>query len=85
MARYALDNKQGVRQEVTAAEFEHMTGTQDTRPYVWGVYVGRLELDEVPEQYRDAVAESVAARTTFSGPYQLPAAQTLDILTGGAT
>lgn len=82
-AEYRVTDKNGVRQSVSKDEYERLVGTRDTRPYVFGVWAGRMDLDEVPEQYRDDVAVAVAARTAFSGPYQLPAAQTLDILTGG--
>ena len=84
MNRYAVDNQQGVRQEMTAEEFQRLTGTPETRRYVFYVYTGRMALADVPEALREAVKQTVAARTVFSGPYQLPAAQTLEILTGGA-
>ena len=84
MNRYAVDNQQEVRQEMTAEEFQRLTGTPETRRYVFYVYTGRMALADVPEALRTPVEQSVAARTAFSGPYQLPAAQTLEILTGGA-
>lgn len=83
MAEYRVTDKNGVRQSVNNDEYERLVGTRDTRPYVFGVWAGRMDLDEVPEQYRDDVAASVEARTAFSGPYQLPAASALEILTGG--
>lgn len=83
-AEYRVTDKNGVRQSVSKDEYERLTGTPETRRYVFYVYTGRMALADVPEALRTPVEQSVAARTAFSGPYQLPAAQTLDILTGGA-
>lgn len=84
MAEYRVTDKNGVRQSVSKDEYERLVGTRDTRPYVFGVWTGRMDLDEVPEQYRDDVAAVVEARTEYSGPCQCPAEQALKILTGGA-
>ena len=83
-AEYRVTDKNGVRQSVSKDEYERLVGTRDTRPYVFGVWAGRMALADVPEALRTPVEQSVAARTAFSGPYQLPSAQTLEILTGGA-
>lgn len=83
MNRYAVNNRQSVRQEMTAEEFQRLTGTPETRRYVFYVYTGRMTLEDVPEALRASVAQTVAERTAFSGPYQLPAATALEILTGG--
>lgn len=84
MAEYRVTDKNGVRQSVSKDEYERLVGTRDTRPYVFGVWTGRMDLDEVPEQYRDDVAAAVEARTEYSGQFQCPAEQVLEILTGGA-
>ena len=82
-AEYRVTDKNGVRQIVSKDEYERLVGTRDTRPYVFGVWAGLMVLADVPEALLTPVEQSVAARTAFSGPYQLSAEYTLNILTGG--
>lgn len=82
-AEYRVTDKNGVRQSVSKDEYERLVGTRDTRPYVFGVWAGRMALADVPEALRTPVEQSVAARTAFSGEYKLSDKTVAETLIGG--
>lgn len=84
MGRYTVKNRHGDRVLVSKEEYERLCGTRETIRYVSGVYRGGMQLEDVPEELRQTVADAVAARTEFSGEYAIPATEALNILTGGA-
>lgn len=77
MAVYEIINKAGVYEEVTHEQWLKIIGTEDNWEFAHKVYTGQMSVDDVPEQYREAVAKVVEARLEFSGEYRLPAAVAL--------
>ena len=82
MAVYEIINKDGVYEEVTHEQWLKIVGDDDTWLFAHNIYKGRATLEDVPEQYREAVAKVVEARLEFSGEYRLPAAVALAELMG---
>lgn len=73
--------------EVTEAEFRALIGDETTRPYAGKVYSGKMTIEEVPADLRQAVQAVVDAKIARFGPYserELTAKEALDIITGGA-
>lgn len=81
---YLLDEKnpRGV-EEITQEEYLVVVGLSPVREYATKVYRGRISIDDVPEEHREATQAVVDARIARLGAYQIPNAQALDIITGG--
>jgi hypothetical protein len=72
--------------ELTESEWYALLGTEETRPYANKVYRGEMDISEVPEELREAVAAVVAAKVERWGLYserELTAREALNIITGG--
>lgn len=81
---YLLDKKKprGV-EEITEEEYIAVVGLSPVREYATKVYRGRISIDDVPEEHRDATQAVVDARIARLGAYQIPDEQALNIITGG--
>lgn len=69
--RYYLVNRNSARgfDEVTEDEYKAIMGDETTRPYASKVYRGKMTMEEVPEEYREAVSTVVAAKVARWGEY----------------
>ena len=72
-----VTDKNGERVEVSLEQFTQIVGDRQVAPFALAVRKGKLSIEEVPEEHREAVAAVVAAREAFSGPYQVPATEAL--------
>ena len=71
MKHYYLANPNSLNgfEEVTETEFRAIVGDKTTQPYATPVYQGKLSINEVPEDVRDAVQAVVDAKITKFGEY----------------
>lgn len=71
MKHYYISNPSLPRgfEEVTESEFHAFVGDESTRPYAGKVYRGELSIEEVPEEFRDAVQSVVDAKIARLGVY----------------
>lgn len=56
--------------EVTEAEALELVGNESTRTYVRKVYREEMNIADVPEELRESVSASVAARIARHGEYE---------------
>ena len=56
-------------ERITESEYLAIIGDETHRPFASAVYKGEMALHEVPEKYRETVAEIVANRTARWGDY----------------
>ncbi len=89
MTRYYISDPTAERGfvELTESEWYALMGDETTSPYAGKVYRGEMDISEVPEELREAVAAVVAAKVERWGLYSerdLSAEEALNILTGGA-
>lgn len=84
---YIIDpNAERGRVELTESEWYALIGTKETRPFANQVYKGEMDISEVPEDIREAVAAVVAEKVRRFGLYserELSAGEALNILTEG--
>lgn len=74
-------------EEITESEWNGLFGDENTRPYISQVYREEITIDEVPEEYREAVSACVANRVAKFGKYSerdISASEALNIITGGS-
>lgn len=72
--------------ELTETEWFALMGDETTRPYAGKVYRGKMAIEDVPEDVREAVAAVVAEKVARWGLYserELSDNEALNILTGG--
>ena len=72
--------------ELPESEWLALIGTEEVRPYAGKVYRGEVDITEVPEELREAVAAVVAEKVKRWGLYserELAAHEALNIITGG--
>jgi hypothetical protein len=72
--------------ELTESEWLALMGMKEVRPYAGKVYRGEMDVSEVPEELREAVAAVVAEKVKRWGLYterELTAHEALNIITGG--
>lgn len=72
--------------ELPEAEWLSLIGTEEIRPYAGKVYRGEMDISEVPEELREAVAAVVAEKVGRWGLYserELTAHEALNIIIGG--
>jgi len=67
-------------ESITAEEAVRLFGAPEYRDYVSRTYRGEIGPEEVPEEYREAVAACVAARTARWGAYADQPAQSDEVL-----
>lgn len=87
MKRFYFVHNGQVR-EVTEEEYVSVEGDESTRDYVADVYYGKTSIDDVPEDFREQVVQTVAKRTEMFGDYiskELSDSEALDIILGGET
>lgn len=70
MTRYYISSPEGVDQEITEAEWLSLIGEEPVRDYAVKVYRGKMIIDDVPEEDREAVAEIVANKIARWGTYE---------------
>lgn len=70
MTRYYIsaNNEKGF-EEITKEEFDAIVGEPPVRGYASDVYRGTLAIDDVPEEYREAVISVVDAKVARWGKY----------------
>lgn len=56
--------------ELTSQDWFLLMGTNETRMYVEAVYKNTMTLEEVPEELRQSVVESVEKRKEWFGIYE---------------
>lgn len=56
--------------EVSETEYFALVGDKIHSPYATKVYMGKMTLDDVPEEYRGAVSAIVQKRIEFYGAYE---------------
>lgn len=72
--------------ELSESEWLALMGTEEVRPYAGKVYRGEMDISEVPEELREAVAAVVATKVWRWGLYaerELQPQEALNIITGG--
>lgn len=85
MKHYYLLDRKAPRgfEEITEEEYLAVVGLSPVREYATKVYRGKISIDDVPEEHREATQAVVDARIARLGAYQIPDAQALNIITGG--
>lgn len=85
MTHYYLINRNAPRgfEEITEEEYVAVVGFPPVKEYAAKVYSGIINIEEVPEEHREATQAVVDARISRLGAYQIPDAQALNIITGG--
>lgn len=85
MKRYCLLNKNAPRgfEEITEEEYIAVVGLPPVKDYAFKVYRGKMSIEDVPEEHREATQAVVDAKIARLGEYEIPDAQALHIITGG--
>ena len=85
MGKYYLLNKNAPCgfEEITEEEYLAVVGLPPVKDYAFNVYRGKMSIDDVPEEHREATQAVVDAKIARLGAYQIPDTKALDILTGG--
>ena len=86
MQHYYICNKNAPHgfEEVTEEEYLAVVGLPPVKDYAFKVYRGKISIDDVPEEHREATQAVVDAKIARLGVYQIPYAQALHIITGGS-
>lgn len=85
MKRYCLLNRNAPLgfEEITEEEYLTVIGLPPVKDYAFKVYRGKMSIEDVPEEHREATQAVVDAKIARLGAYQIPDAQALHIITGG--
>lgn len=85
MGKYYLLNKNAPLgfEEITEEEYLSVVGLPPVKDYAAKVYRGKMSIEDVPEEHREATQAVVDAKIARLGSYQIPDAQALHIITGG--
>ena len=85
MGKYYLLNKNAPCgfEEITEEEYLAVVGEPPVKDYAFKVYRGKMSIEDVPEEHREATQAVVEAKIARLGAYQIPDAQALHIITGG--
>lgn len=85
MGKYYLLNKNAPCgfEEITEEEYLAVVGLPPVKDYAFKVYRGKMSIEDVPEEHREATQAVVDAKIARLGAYQIPDAQALHIITGG--
>lgn len=85
MGKYYLLNKNAPLgfEEITEEEYLAVVGFPPVKDYAIHVYRGKMSIEDVPEEHREATQAVVDAKIARLGVYQIPDAQALHIITGG--
>lgn len=73
--------------ELTESEWVALMGDETTQPYAAQVYCGKITIEDVPEELREAVLAVVDNKVARWGMYserEISPNEALTILTGGA-
>lgn len=85
MGKYYLLNKNAPCgfEEITEEEYIAVVGLPPVKDYAFKVYRGKMSIEDVPEEHREATQAVVDAKIARLGVYEIPDAQALHIITGG--
>lgn len=85
MGKYYLLNKNAPLgfEEITEEEYLAVVGLPPVKDYAAKVYRGKMSIEDVPVEHREATQAVVDAKIARLGAYQIPDAQALHIITGG--
>lgn len=85
MKHYYLINKNAPRgfEEITEEEYIAVVGLPPVKEYAFNVYRGKISMEDVPEEHREATQAVVDAKIARLGVYHIPDSQALNIIAGG--
>lgn len=85
MKKYYLLNRNAPLgfEEITEEEYLAVVGLPPVKDYALKVYRGKMSIDDVPEEHREATQSVVDAKIARLGVYQIPDVEALNIITGG--